>query len=376
MAVLAVGALAARPAEAQLKVYSDEEGNEISFSAQFQVQARTSSCSGYPFEEGGSACENDVPITELFVRRARVVIQGTIRDLIDFNFQPDFSRVNSVTLLDAYARVNFSAAARLWVGRYKRPFDGFQMTSSTQILTIERDIDIPGIPALTAVSLDELTTDNRFADRDLGLMVDGSTGNLHYWAASFNGQDSEENRGDTNGRQFIGRAQYAFEVGSMPLALAVAGAVRDVGGVGSDERIRTDYVGSFELWGELGDFGGGPHIQAGFVYGKNSSQNRTGEEPDREAGEAFANAYGWQVIGAWKLPFAGKLLEAIEPVLRVTAADPNTSVADDSGWAITPGVQFFLFGRNKLALNWDFVIPSSDALRSENSFKAQYQFYF
>ena len=31
---------------------------------------------------------------------------------------------------------------------------------------------------------------------------------------------------------------------------------------------------------------------------------------------------------------------------------------------------------NKLAINWDFVIPTDSSLRSENSFKSQVQVYF
>lgn len=366
---------AAGPARAQFKVYSDDRGNEISLSGQFQVQQRTSSCSGYPVEEGDSACERDVPISELFLRRARIVVRGRLAGWIDFKLQPDFSQIDAVTLLDAYARLSFSDRARLQIGHFKRPFDGFQLTSSSRFLTIERDIDIPGVPSLTAVSLDELTTGSRFADRDVGIMFDGGIDGFHYWVAAMNGQGVRDNFDADDGKQVVGRAQYTLDVDRLPLELAVAGALTDISHEAEDGSLKTEYVASLELWGQLGGFSSGPIVQAGVILGKNPEQTKDGADRDPLDGEPFANQYGWQVIGAYKFPLQGSL-EAIEPVLRITGGDPNTSVAENGGVALTPGVELFFFGRNKVAVNWDIVLPADDRLRSENSFKSQVQIYF
>ena len=67
---------------------------------------------------------------------------------------------------------------------------------------------------------------------------------------------------------------------------------------------------------------------------------------------------------------------ALEPLFRVSWADGNTSLADDEVWGFTPGIQIFFYERNKLAINWDFAVPTSPSLRSENSLKAQWQFHF
>jgi hypothetical protein len=374
--VLALSALVpiAGNVSAQMKVFSDDDGNEISISGQFQVQQRTSSCSSYPIEDGNSACEFDVATSELFLRRARLVFTGKVKGWIDFKFQPDFSKINTVTLLDAYARFNFSDAARLRVGNFKRAFDGFQLTSSSQILTIERDIDIPGIPALTAVSLDELTTGSRFADRDIGIQFEGGVRGFKYWAAVMNGASDQANS-DDNGKQWIGRAQYTFDLGSLPLAIAVAGALSDQSYEQENGSLKTEYTGSGEVFAQLGGFSSGPIVQAGYIFGKNPNQNKAGDDRDPVLGEPFANQYGWQVIGAYKI-LLEKGLEAIEPVLRVTGGDPNTDVENNGGWAITPGIELFFFGRTKLAVNWDFVFPTDSSLRSENSFKSQLQVYF
>ena len=63
-------------------------------------------------------------------------------------------------------------------------------------------------------------------------------------------------------------------------------------------------------------------------------------------------------------------------VLTVTSwADPNTGIAQDDNWGITPGVQIFFYGRNKLALNWDLALFSDDT-SSASSFKLMLQGYF
>ena len=67
---------------------------------------------------------------------------------------------------------------------------------------------------------------------------------------------------------------------------------------------------------------------------------------------------------------------AVEPVLRLSYADVNTDLADSEVWGFTPGLQIFFYKRNKLALNYDIASPTSDGLRSENSFKARLQFHF
>ena len=69
-------------------------------------------------------------------------------------------------------------------------------------------------------------------------------------------------------------------------------------------------------------------------------------------------------------------MRAVEPIFRIGWADTNTDIGDNEVWGFTPGLQIFFYKRNKLALNWDIASPTTDALRSENSFKARLQFHF
>lgn len=352
------------------------EAAEISLGGRLQLQTATSSCTDFP---PGGACAAEVPAVDMFIRRARLTLTARFNDWIEGRIQPEFGDLDNAVLLDAYGRLRFNPAARLTIGQFKRPFDGFQLTSSTRILTIERDIDIPGVPGLRAASLDEFTTRFRLSDRNVGVMLDGASadGRFHYWAGVFNGRGPTED-GDLNTeKQFVGRGQVTLDVGGEPLDLAAAVALTDVPFTRPGGELAGEYFPAFELWGELGDFGDpGPHVQAGLVLGQNPLQDEAGGELDLAGEEAFADFLTWQVIGAYRVEVReGYIVEAVEPLLRVTMADPNTGLEDDESWGFTPGIQLFLDGRNKVALNWDVATFRGD-LDSENSFRAQYQFHF
>ncbi|MFQ5679765.1 MAG: porin [Gemmatimonadota bacterium] len=351
---------------------------EIELHGRLQVQGRTSSCSGFPIDEP-SACQEDVPGLDWFIRRARLTLTARFNDWIEGRLQPEFGQVDEVELKDAWGRLLLGPGAHLTIGHFKRPFDGFQLTSSTRILTIERDLDIPGVSSLKAASLDELTTKFHLSDRDVGIMLNGGTrdGLLRYWVGAFNGRGPKENQDLDTEKQFVGRGQVAVEVGGLPLKLAAAAALTDVPFKRSSGQLDGEYFGAYELWAELGDFDGGPHVQAGLILSENPLQNVAGEELDLEANDPLADAIAWQVIGTYRLAVKRSFfVKAVEPLFRVTRADPNTDLEEDAAWGFTPGVQLFFDGRNRVAINWDFASFSDDVSRSESSFKVMYQFYF
>jgi len=350
---------------------------KIKLGGRIHVQAGSSTCDEFPVP-ADSRCEDQVASTDLFLRRVRLTVDGQITDRIDFRIEPDYNKVTQLGLKDAWGRFTFSDAARLKVGHFKRPFDGFELTSSTQILTIERAVVIRGLDNFVAPSLGAATAFFNLGDRDIGAELSGdiSDGLFSYWVGMFTG-DSDFAFQDSNAqKQFVGRAQLAFEPGGMPLAIAVAAAATDEGYETAERGLQGEYYYDYELFAELGDFGGGPHLQAGLVFGDNPRQSVAGSPIDLASGDAFATFVTWQAIGSWKIPLDVLGLEAIEPLFRVTWGDPNTDVDDDAGWGFTPGVQVFFYKRNKLALNWDIATWEEDGIRSENSFKAQVQFHF
>ncbi len=117
-------------------------------------------------------------------------------------------------------------------------------------------------------------------------------------------------------------------------------------------------------------------VQGEVFFGQNPLINKAGDPIDLTAGDDFARAWAFQVVGGWAFPIRGSgFIRAIQPIFRATFADPNTDQSNIANWGLTPGVQIFFAQRQKLALNWDIVIYQGD-LRGVNSFKGQYQFYF
>ena len=72
---------------------------------------------------------------------------------------------------------------------------------------------------------------------------------------------------------------------------------------------------------------------------------------------------------------AKRPIEAIQPIFRVTWADPNLDIDEDDNWGLTPGIQVFFYGRNKLALNWDVAL-FADGTNPASSFKLLLAGYF
>ncbi len=374
--------------EALAQVEITSNALRLTFGGRLHFQGRTSSCSDFPIEFD-SACTLQAPGFDMFLRRVRFMAEITYNDWIKAKIQPDYGLIDRLFLADAYGQLLFSEAASLKIGRFKRPFDGFQMISSTQILTIERDIDVPGVSSLTASSYDEFTTLFRLSERDIGMQFEGKSGRFSYWLGMFNGGSLIQRQDDNTEVQFIGRGQVSFAVGRRPARLAVAAAATDRAFTNAAGGLDARYFPAFELWGEIGTFDYsnvgdcerrckhvGPHIQAGIVFGQNPLLNQLGDTPDLATDE-LAKMFAWQIIGSFMFPVhAGRFLEAIQPVLRLTMADANTDQDDDIAWGITPGIQIFFDGRNKVAANWDFAVFQDDAVRSENSFKFQYYFHF
>jgi hypothetical protein len=349
---------------------------ELTFNGRVQVQASTSSCNQFPVPDD-SACEEQVPGSDLFLRRVRLTISGKINDQIDFRIQPDYNKVDQVGLKDAWGRFTFSKAFQLKAGHFKRPFDGFVLVSSTETLTIEREIAIRGLETVIAPSLTGFTTLFDLSDRDIGVELSGATNNglFSYWVGGFTGNSDLKFQDSNASKQFVGRGQLAFDAGPKTLKIAAAAAATDAAYETLTTGMESRYYYNYELFADWGDFDGGPHAQLGFVFGDNPWQNSAGGDINLELGEDFASISTWQAIVSWKFG-VGSGNMALEPVLRVTWADGNTSIDNNEVWGFTPGLQIFFYKRNKLALNWDFANPTSDALRSENSFKARVQFHF
>lgn len=345
---------------------------EMTIGGRVQQQLNTSTVDG-------------VAASEFLIRRARPELDIVIDALVEGKLNVDFGE-GEVALKDAFLKLSFDPAFELTLGQFKRPFDLFELTSSTQILVVERtggvrgtddlvEAAFPGrrIGSLAPFSLSRFTERLRYSDRDIGVQVEGRDRTQRFqWAAALtngNGANAE----DTDGVK-----AYQLRFGVSPIAdLTVwAGAsgtpfAVDTTAAGEpDEMGAHEHAVAFQVDAEWGNFDRGWHVQAGVAAGDNWIPV---EGTDAEVPRFVA----WQAIGTYKVPVRGhRFVQAWEPVLRLSWGDPDTDVEDDGGLLVTPGFVLYFAGRNKIALNYDIWSPQASALDTESSFKAQAYLHF
>jgi len=315
------------------------------------------------------------------IRRARLTMQMTINDWIEGKVQPDFSTgfglENGIRLKDAYIDFVFSDPFRIRVGQFKRPFDRFELTSSTQILVIERTGFVRGADSCAGVgsvcSYSRLTEKLGFADRDVGLMIGGKIGDNWVWSASAtNGQIFEDivtftGPVDTtevfsDGKSFGGRLEYRAK----NLVIGANAAAHDYANAVLLDQVEYGYgYGADFDWGSYK--GPGFHVKAGVTAGDNWKNLDTAGKPSNFWTTQGILAYRWGIAN-------NDRLEGVEIVGRVSYADPDTGVSDDEGLLFTPGVVTYFTGRNKFAINADIYQPGGGDW--EYSVRAMAYLYF
>ena len=302
------------------------------------------------------------PWSEFLIRRARLSAEVDVGRYITGKIEPDFGE-GGIDLKDAWVRLTLDDAFRVTAGQFKRPFDLFELTSSSRILVVERAGGIRGVADCTGpggvCSFSQLTEQLQLADRDIGLLIDGHRGSLAWAASVTNGTGS--NTPDENGaKSFSGRVELTVKPG---VIIALNGALHDYvhPTAGTDE-----YAHAVGVDAELGTYVGGPHLQAGVVVGENW-QNPTGIDE----GSTFFAA---QTIITHRSNVSRGPVTGIEPLVRLSFGNPDTDAAADHGWLFTPGVNIHFIGRNRVALNVDYWAP--DVGDSEWSLKGQVFFFF
>jgi hypothetical protein len=350
--VAAVGLTAvavAPPAWAQVEIKS--KAIEITLSGRVHMQWNQTSST------------NAAVASTFFVRRARLTAEVKINDFISGKIQPEYGE-GTVGLRDAYVDLTFDPAFRIRAGQFKRPFDRFELVSSTQILVIERAGGVRGVPDCSGISnvcsFSRFTEKLNYSDRDLGVAIGGRVSRL-IWSASVTNGEGPNDVVDENGtKSYSGRLEYRY--GGLVVGAHIGAHDYPNDSTGTDE-----YAVAFG--GDV-DWGGyeqpGPHVQAGFVYGDNW-KNLTTPDPSK-----FASAQG---IATYLFPIReNRFMYGIEPVARVSWGDPDTDVSGDDGWLFTPGLVLHFTGRNKFAINVDIWSPAAG--ETEYSAKAQLYLHF
>ncbi|MBX6362692.1 MAG: hypothetical protein IRZ00_02385 [Gemmatimonadetes bacterium] len=318
-------------------------------------------------------------------RLVRLTAEATVNGWIVGRLQPDFS-MGRLALADAWIDFRIDPRLQLRLGQFKKPFTYIYTFSETMLPIIERTTRIRGLAAaLAAVSApgggplyptidgeavvpDEMSllSENLYATRDIGAAVHGIFGGrLAYEAGIFNGQGPS--RMDEDGAKSVAARVTLTPLRDVPLGLGVdaqqASIVFDgeLSGLPAARRVRTGRAFTADVvWG-------------GFRHpGVNAVAEVAGGD-DLVNDRPFRATQAWVT---WFQPVVGPRLEGVEPMARVSWADPDTGRRDDEAWLVTPGVTLHFAGRNHLQMDYEVWVPAAPGVETAKAFRAQAQVYF
>lgn len=300
--------------------------------------------------------------SDFFVRRARISVDMTFTDFVTGKVLTDFAG-GGATLLEAYVRLNFSDEFRITFGQLKRAFDIFELSSSTDLSLIERTGAVPGYNACRGVgglcSYSRLNESLLFSGRDAGIRFDGDFGRLSYAATVTNGTPLTTS--DVNdGKSVAGRLSF---MATDNVQLSANATLHDY--------LDPDDATAFAFaWGgdvQVGTWRDGFLLQASLVRGENWASL----DPVSYAAGKFITS---QVTASYYFPTSSDRIVGVEPLGRISLADPDHTFENDGGTLVTPGVMLYFLGKNKFGINYDYYIPGmGDAV---SSFRLSTMLYF
>ena len=328
------------------------DGPQLSFTGRVHAQFRSSSV-------------DDAIGSESLLRRARVTAVLKVNDLVSGQIQPDFAG-GSASLRNAFLKLSFSDYFNVTMGQFKRSFDLFELESSTRMLVVERAGSIEGAGSCAGIggicSYGRFTEKLGYAGRDVGVGVNGTLGDLplSYGMSVTNGEG--QNKPDINsGKSFSGRVEYAV---LSDLDVSVNVSVHDYDNLIDPTRAHATAWGVDVDWGS---YSPGLHLQGAFVGGQNWKDLSAAGSPSDFLTTQGTVTYLFPVTGT-------EDISGIEPVFRVSWADPDSDADSDREVFLTTGVILHFIGRNRVAANIDVWDPAMGD--KEWSFKVQTYLHF
>jgi hypothetical protein len=337
---------AALPAQAESGPRLRTDALEITLNGRVHMQFNTSSVDG-------------VAPTEMLLRRVRLSAGVRINETISGRLQPEFAG-STISLADAFMQLTLSPGVQLLAGRAHRPFTIMEQTSTNQTIPIERGVRIRG---LGEHDLSSLLNTLRYTDREVGFQVRGAPTDapmrLNYAVAVLAGP-LQGASGDQATAQYVARASVSpIERTRVALVVNRRDFSRTAGGV-------IDLEGGHAFGLDV-EYGGptpapGAHLVAQAVTG----------DVDPFTDRGFS---GGQVWASYRFAGEGKVT-LIEPLLRLShaAIDAPLGQPAPGGTLLTPGVNVYFGGLNRILVNYDVWLSAEG--RNESSFKTQFQLAF
>ena len=342
VALMSVGGATA--AAAQTTPVLRVNAAEIQFNGRVQTQFNTSTV-------------EDVPESELILRRVRLEVTVRANPFVSGKLSSDWAG-DRVSVKDAYLKLELDPALQFLMGKAYRPFSLIEQTSSTRILPIERGLSIRGLDAEDEF---EVVHDLGYSDRDIGVQLLGAPAGaplgLGYAAGVFAGPLAGKT-GNEATYQYVARATVR------PLPGLV------VGGAWNNRAFADSVAGgldiergnAFEVDAELGSYAPGLHLLGELALGDYD----TFDDSD------FLGASGWL---AYRTGAVNAALAGVEPLVRASYSSIDGPHEDRGGTLLTPGVNFYFGGLNRIMFNYDIWMPTGNG-GTQRSFKTQFQLAF
>lgn len=293
--------------------------------------------------------------TTFELRRARVGVDLVIDRWIEGRMEWNFA--HTARMEDGWINLALHPAFEIQVGQFKKPFSRLELVSSSRVIPIEYGLRIRGVDSNPEHY--QLLEENVYLGRELGAQVHGAIGPLGYAVGAFNGSD--QNNRDTNAdKSYAGR--LTLKPFAAPFEIGAGASFRDV----------------------PADTGTGPYTEHGLaveldvLWGgfRRPGLSLVAEVMQAENFETGDPMIGGQAILSWFVPVAHVRVEGVEPLFRASYGDPSIDFEQDAGLLVTPGVNLYFEGRNRLMLNWDYFMPELEARDPEHSIRAQLQLFF
>ncbi len=348
------------------------QGVDVRFTGRIHIQYNTTSITEGDLVEPGSTRTPLIASSTFETRRIRLAAAIDAGNGVTAMIEPDFAGAR-VSLRNVWVNLELDSAVALRIGSFKRPFGLMSLTSSTVIPLIERGVRIRGSHDAFGISDDEqarallstldgdvlLGEEQELLDRmgyqgyDLGMALHGTRGRLGYMVGLFNGTGPDA-RDETDGKGVSGRVSWDLASSALPITLGTGFSYQEKALAGAET---ADGV-AFEVDAELGAFQRpGLHVLAEAVTGDNLA-----------SGERFLAG---QIATTWFVPVRGRNIEGVEPAGRISWGDPDRTIEGDEGLLLTPGINLYFAGRNRLALNWDVFVPNGDRFETLHALRAQ-----
>ncbi len=300
---------------------------------------------------------SDSGLSDVFIRRARIEVEGEINEYVKIKIQPSFeggremSAQPTITctavpagggtpvctssggrsgfrLRDAFIEVtpmkpSAKTILSFRMGQEKRPFNRYTLSSSRNLPSIERGAG-QGLPGLASF---DLLNAAGIVEHDVGLSANlkttiGDNRFVNIKATVTNGEGESVAR-DRNNRKSFGFRGTADVYKKLGIGASFYSHDNANLVAGEDSSYNNKAFGLDAQWGKPGD--PGLYVITDFFSGKDRSK-------------AANKMRGLQVVGAYNIRMKNPTswLYAVEPAVRFDVADPNT---DLSGSEVTTQAQ-------------------------------------